>query len=155
AMVLTGSGDNTARLWDARTGKPLGEPMQHENGVWGVAFSPDGATALTGSQDGTARLWDARSGKPFRKLMKHDGDVSSVAVSPDGATALTGRSDITARLWLVPPPIPKRLVLLAAATRSGMRMTESGIVRPLMMGESSAIWTTLEAEGADWLVENQ
>jgi WD40 repeat protein/serine/threonine protein kinase len=155
ATVLTGSGDNTARLWDARTGKPLGEPMHHENGVWSVAFSPDGATALTGSQDGTARLWDARSGKPFRTLMKHDGEVSSVAFSPDGATALTGSSDNTARLWLVPPPIPKRLVLLAVATRSGMRMTESGIVRPLTMSESSANWTTLESEAADWLVEVQ
>ena len=30
ARVLTGSGDNTARLWDARSGKPLGEPLRHE-----------------------------------------------------------------------------------------------------------------------------
>src|SRR3712207_9029741 len=28
--VLTGSNDNTAHLWDARTGKPLSAPLQHQ-----------------------------------------------------------------------------------------------------------------------------
>jgi hypothetical protein len=41
--VLTGSQDNTARLWDARSGKPLGEPLRHESSVSAVAFSPAGA----------------------------------------------------------------------------------------------------------------
>jgi tetratricopeptide (TPR) repeat protein len=56
--VLTGSRDNTARLWDAATGRPLGPPMAHQGRVVAVAFSPDGKAALTGSADGTARLWD-------------------------------------------------------------------------------------------------
>src|SRR5262249_37628311 len=58
--VLTGSDDGTARLWDARSGKPLGLPLQHEGPVSAVAFSPDGQSVLTGSFDGTAQLWDAR-----------------------------------------------------------------------------------------------
>ena len=28
--VATASGDKTARVWDAASGKPLGEPMRHE-----------------------------------------------------------------------------------------------------------------------------
>ena len=63
--MLTGSGDNTARLWDARSGKPLGEPLRHERPVSAVAFSPEGDRVLTGSEDRTARVWDARSGKPW------------------------------------------------------------------------------------------
>ena len=31
--VLTGSGDNTARLWDAATGQPLGQPLTHQGAV--------------------------------------------------------------------------------------------------------------------------
>ena len=46
--VLTGSGDKTARLWDAATGQPLGPPLTHQATVYAVAFSPDGKTVLTG-----------------------------------------------------------------------------------------------------------
>jgi WD40 repeat protein len=56
--VLTGSGDGTARLWDATTGQPLGPPMTHQGSVYAVAFSPDGKSVLTGSGDRTARLWE-------------------------------------------------------------------------------------------------
>ncbi|HEV3261803.1 MAG TPA: serine/threonine-protein kinase, partial [Gemmataceae bacterium] len=82
--VLTGSGDKTARLWDARTGKPLGPPLQHQDDVWAVAFSPDGRAVLTGSGDNTARLWDAGTSKPLGPPLQHQGPVQAVAFSPDG-----------------------------------------------------------------------
>jgi WD40 repeat protein len=56
-VLLTGSDDQTARLWDARTGKPIGPPLQHQAPVKAVAVSPDGGSALTGSWDHTARVW--------------------------------------------------------------------------------------------------
>jgi len=55
--VVTGSRDQTARLWDARTGAPRGEPLKHDGWVRAVAFSPDGQMVLTGSDDKYARLW--------------------------------------------------------------------------------------------------
>jgi hypothetical protein len=57
--VVTGSSDNTARLWDAATGAPLGAVMKHDGPVRSAAFSPDGTRVVTGSEDNTARLWDA------------------------------------------------------------------------------------------------
>ena len=47
--ALTGSDDNTARLWDVKTGQPRGAALKHDGAVGAVAFSPDGQTALTGS----------------------------------------------------------------------------------------------------------
>jgi WD40 repeat protein len=41
------------------TGKPLGEPLRHEDGVRSAAFSPDVQRVVTASYDNTARLWDA------------------------------------------------------------------------------------------------
>ena len=58
--VVTGSSDNTARLWDAQTGTPIGDVMSHEFPVNAVAFSPDGTRLVTGSADMSARLWDVR-----------------------------------------------------------------------------------------------
>ena len=56
--VVTASADHTARLWDAVTGKAIGEPMKHDEGVTSAQFSADGQQVLTASADGTARLWD-------------------------------------------------------------------------------------------------
>jgi WD40 repeat protein len=47
-VMLTGSVDKTARLWDAATGAPIGSPLTHQDWVASVAYSPDGRTALTG-----------------------------------------------------------------------------------------------------------
>src|SRR5262249_45420487 len=41
--VLTASQDNTARLWDAATGQPVGGPLPHQKSMaWGAEFSPNG-----------------------------------------------------------------------------------------------------------------
>jgi WD40 repeat protein len=97
--VITGSSDNTARLWDARDGKPLATLQGHTAAVGMVAFSPDGTRVITGSSDNTARLWDARDGKPLATLQGHTRRVLAVAFSPDGTRVLTGSLDYTARLW--------------------------------------------------------
>ncbi|KAJ7933255.1 hypothetical protein B0H13DRAFT_2306933 [Mycena leptocephala] len=44
ACIMSGSSDHTIRVWDARTGKAVTEPIQaHTSLVQSVAFSPDGA----------------------------------------------------------------------------------------------------------------
>jgi WD40 repeat protein len=62
--VLTASEDATARIWDARTGEPIGKPLQHADSVLQAAFSPDGTRVLTASVHEKARIWDARTGEP-------------------------------------------------------------------------------------------
>lgn len=97
--ILTGGDDATARLWDAKTGEPIGLPLHHPSTVFAVAFSPDGKTLATGGHDGTARLWDADTGRPRGRPLSHSGEVFAVAFSPDGKTLATGGADGTARLW--------------------------------------------------------
>ncbi|TNE60161.1 MAG: hypothetical protein EP344_07865 [Bacteroidetes bacterium] len=95
--ILTGSGDNTAKLWDL-DGREIQSFTAHEFVVSAVAFSPDGQSVLTGSYDGTARLWNLSGGKP--KIFKgHTNYVTAVAFSPDGQSILTGSYDGTAVLW--------------------------------------------------------
>ena len=64
-QVVTASEDKTARLWDAKSGKPLGDAMEHQDYVWSAQFSPDGTRVVTASEDNTARLWDARAASPW------------------------------------------------------------------------------------------
>ncbi|MCL1463516.1 WD40 repeat domain-containing protein, partial [Argonema galeatum] len=56
--IVSGSDDNTVRLWDLQ-GNPIGSPfMGHEDFVTSVAFSPDGEMIVSGSGDKTLRLWN-------------------------------------------------------------------------------------------------
>jgi WD40 repeat protein len=56
--IVSGSADDTVRLWDADAGKPIGGPMlAHQGAVFGVASSPDGHRIVSASQDET--LWPA------------------------------------------------------------------------------------------------
>ncbi|MGH3929147.1 MAG: WD40 repeat domain-containing protein, partial [Pseudonocardiaceae bacterium] len=76
--VLTGSYDNTARLWDRTTGALLQTLKGHSEPVVCVAWSPDGAQVASGSWDATVRTWDVASGRCVAVLSGHDGWVSSV-----------------------------------------------------------------------------
>ncbi|MBA2592259.1 MAG: hypothetical protein H0U97_08375 [Gammaproteobacteria bacterium] len=97
--VVTASWDKTARVWDADTGKPVGEPMTHGNMVVSASFSPDGKRVVTASWDKTARVWDADTGKPVGEPMTHGNGVASASFSPDGKCVVTASEDETARVW--------------------------------------------------------
>ena len=88
-QVVSGSDDQTVRLWDAATGEPLQTLEGHSNSVMSVAFSPDGKQVVSGSDDETVRLWDAAMGEPLQTLKGHSDSVRSVAFSPGGKAAHT------------------------------------------------------------------
>ena len=83
-LILTGSWDNTAKLWDAATGTELQTFQGHQMWVSCVAFSPDGRHVVTGSWDKTAKLWDVATGVPLQTFRGHEKPITSLAVSPDG-----------------------------------------------------------------------
>ena len=91
-MLLTGSTDNTARLWAVPGGEPLTRPLDLHRSVKLVAFAPDGRSLAT--QDGDlVRLWALpEDGLPM-VLVPLDGGKSFAAISPNGAVVIpTGMS---------------------------------------------------------------
>ena len=69
--ALSGSEDNTVRLWDCQTGQELRSFLGHSSFVNSVAFSPDGKWALSGSYDKTVLLWDCQTGQKLRSFLGH------------------------------------------------------------------------------------
>jgi WD40 repeat protein len=97
--IVSGSNDNTLRLWDLH-GNQIGQPFQgHEDWVRSVAFSPDGRLIVSGSADKTLRLWDLQGNQIGLPFQGHEFSVSSVAFSPDGKEIVSGSADKTLRLW--------------------------------------------------------
>ncbi len=97
--LVTASYDQTARVWEAHSGRPVGEPMRHGALIREATFSPDGTRVLTASGDGTARVWEAATGEPLGKPLPHEGSLRSAAFSPDGTRVVTASIDRTARIW--------------------------------------------------------
>jgi WD40 repeat protein len=60
-LVVTGSHDKHARIWDAETGTLLATLSTDGSEVQTAEFSPDGKRLVTASFDGVARIWDVES----------------------------------------------------------------------------------------------
>ncbi|KAI1873060.1 uncharacterized protein JN550_003313 [Neoarthrinium moseri] len=108
SRLATGSGDNTARVWDCDTGTPKHTLSGHTGWVLAVAWSPDASRLATGSMDKSVRIWDPETGKAVGKPFSgHSKWVNSIAWEPyhqwrDGTPRLASASkDATVRIWLV------------------------------------------------------
>jgi WD40 repeat protein len=97
--ALSGSQDQTLRLWDLKTGSTLRTFVGHTDGVASIAITSDGRRALSGSYDKTLRLWDLASGTTLLTFTGHTDRVNSVAFGRDGLTALSASDDKTLKLW--------------------------------------------------------
>ena len=69
---MTGSDDETVRIWDATTGEVVCALEGHGDLVLCVAWSPDGRRVATGSVDKTARIWNAVTGTVARTPVAAD-----------------------------------------------------------------------------------
>ena len=66
-LAITGSTDETAKLWDLSTGK-LKYKWSHGSKLSQVILSPDDKYALTNEGLGTIRLWRTNTGKLYKQL---------------------------------------------------------------------------------------
>ncbi|KAH8113773.1 hypothetical protein DFH11DRAFT_274412, partial [Phellopilus nigrolimitatus] len=100
-QIVSGSWDETICIWDAQTGKAVGEPLTgHSDWVRSVAYSPDGRHIVSSSDDNTVCIWDTQTGKAVGKpLPGHSDLVTSVAYSPDGRHIVSGLSEGSICIW--------------------------------------------------------
>ena len=122
-FIVSGSNDNTVRVWNVNSGEEMMKLGGHTNVVNSVAFSNDGKCIVSGSNDKTVRVWNVASGGLHtllnnqygsssvttsnyyagEEIMKldHTDEVTSVAFSPDDKFIVSGSADSTVRVWNV------------------------------------------------------
>ncbi len=105
SRIVTASEDQTAIIWNARTGEQENILKGHLNRVNTARFNPKGLSApeglrvLTASQDGTAKVWDAETGGSLDTLSGHDGPVTKAVFSSDEKWIVTISPDSVALVW--------------------------------------------------------
>lgn len=103
-IAVTGSDDETARVWDLTSQRQIGEPLRVGTSVSAVAIGElgDYTVVLTGAADGTVKVWDLSAGQEYgAALTGHTNRVESIAIGTfNGRTVvLTASADGTARVW--------------------------------------------------------
>ncbi|MBD2538676.1 WD40 repeat domain-containing protein [Coleofasciculus sp. FACHB-SPT36] len=98
-LAISGSGDNTLKIWNLATGKLLRTLTGHSLWVNAVAVAPDGKLAISGSYDDTLKIWNLVTGELRHTLTGHSHSVDAIAVTPDGKLAISGSYDNTLKIW--------------------------------------------------------
>ena len=74
--------------------------MTADDGVFAVAFHPDGTRLASAGYDASVTLWDVATGQVIRTLDgAHPGGSFELEFSPDGKTLASSSDDGTVRLW--------------------------------------------------------
>ena len=97
--IISGSYDNTLKLWDVDSGNCLMTLSGHRLQVTAASFSPDGKRIISASFDKTIKIWDVDSGNCIKTLSGHTRSVRAASFRPDGKRIISASSDKTLKLW--------------------------------------------------------
>lgn len=95
--IVSGSDDNTLKVWSAVTGKCLRTLIGHTGGVWSSQMSSEGNIIISGSTDRTLKVWDAETGLCKHTLFGHTSTVRCMHLH--GSRVVSGSRDATLRVW--------------------------------------------------------
>ncbi|KAF9185085.1 hypothetical protein BGZ51_002959 [Haplosporangium sp. Z 767] len=95
SFLITGSYDNTAKVWNIETGECLRTLTGHALCVRALHF--DEAKLITGSMDRTLRIWNYHTGQCIRRLEGHTDGV--VTLDFDSRILVSGSVDATIKIW--------------------------------------------------------
>jgi WD40 repeat protein/transcriptional regulator with XRE-family HTH domain len=143
SRLVTTVGENTPKIWDARTGRELVALHGHTDFISSAVFDLTGTRLLTASDDRTARVWDAITGEQLVSLSDHQGWVVGAEYSPDGKRIATiSRNE--AQIW--DSVSGERLLTLAGHQNSiftvafspdGTRMATGGLDRKIIVWDAT------------------
>jgi WD40 repeat protein len=97
--VISGSRDNTVKVWNLETGVEQLTLTGHSNSVQAVAVTADGKRVISGSRDNTVKVWNLETGVEQLTLTGHSNSVRAVAVTADGKWVISGSDDNTVKVW--------------------------------------------------------
>ncbi|MEZ4866010.1 MAG: BTAD domain-containing putative transcriptional regulator [Caldilineaceae bacterium] len=101
SLLVSGSYDQTVRLWEVMTGQERHVLAGHTKSVLAVAFAPDGQLVASAGRDRTVRLWQVQRGQILRTLLGHTDWVRAVTFHPHDALLASGGYDQKLCFWSV------------------------------------------------------
>ncbi|MEH2400827.1 WD40 repeat domain-containing protein [Nostoc sp.] len=98
-MLVSGSWDQTIKIWHLETGELLHTLKGHRDRVYAIALSPDGQIIASGSADKTIKLWHLQTGELLATFTGHTHIVTALAFTASGEMLVSGSLDKTIKIW--------------------------------------------------------
>jgi WD40 repeat protein len=137
--AATGSWDETAKIWDLRTGQLI-RALRCNGYVTAVAI--EGDIVVAGLSNGSIQIWNINNDQPLRIFKGHTGKghtsgVKSVAIS--GETIVTGSEDETVKIWNINKDEPIRTIERSTQGVASVAMSNRIFIIGLQNGKAE-VW---------------
>ncbi|MDZ8080009.1 MAG: WD40 repeat domain-containing protein [Nostoc sp. DcaGUA01] len=98
-LLVSGSWDQTIKIWHLESGKLLHTLKGHRDRVYAIALSPDEEIIASGSADQTIKLWHVQTGELLGTFTGHGNIVTALAFTASGEMLVSGSLDKTIKIW--------------------------------------------------------
>lgn len=97
-MIIAGTVDSKALLWNLRTGRVTQTYTGHNSKVCSVCFFNNNSAVATASQDRSIRFWDVARGSCLRTISCFS-NVNAISLSHEDSILASGHYDGHIRIW--------------------------------------------------------
>ncbi|MEM6432455.1 MAG: WD40 repeat domain-containing protein [Cyanobacteria bacterium P01_D01_bin.115] len=96
SLLASGGEDGTLRLWDIKTGQPIGKPLEgHETPIDSIAFTRDNRRLVSGDASNEILIWDIETQQVVAQPLKsYTGEFSTHALSLGGSRIAVVRDNV-------------------------------------------------------------
>ncbi|MEL6398880.1 MAG: serine/threonine-protein kinase [Cyanobacteria bacterium J06607_6] len=123
ATLVSGSLDDSIKIWNLQTGKVSATLQGHPRGVNDLCISTKGQVLVSCGDDDTVKVWNLVAGRLIHTLEGHVRDVTSVAIGHQGWTLASSSKDKTIKLWKLDKGTPIGTLLGSPAAVRAVAMT--------------------------------
>lgn len=97
--LFSGSADCLIKIWDVKSGDPIGKLEGHTNVVYIINITPDDRRLVSGGWDCLVIIWDWVNNIQENIIHSHTNQVYALAISSDNKFLLSGGADKFIRIW--------------------------------------------------------
>lgn len=131
-VIVSGSTENTLRVWDPRTCNKMTKLRGHTENVKALAVSSDGTQVVSGSSDGTIKLWNLGQQRCVQTFHMHSEGVWSILMTENFSHVISGSRD--QKVFITELRNPNNSVLVCEE--------KAPILSLCYNVDQTAIWTT-------------
>ncbi|BAZ13109.1 WD repeat-containing protein [Calothrix sp. NIES-4071] len=97
--LISGSSDNSLKVWNLETGEELFSLIGHTASVTAVAATSDSKLVISGSQDNTLRVWNLETRKELLAFKGHRNCINAISISRNSKQVVSASSDSIINIW--------------------------------------------------------